>query len=324
MARASAHLASEGYAFCHGAVSQAVCALLRQDVLAVLSGVRRQPLYHFRRWGLSSDWVSIRAPWCRHVVPLPISVVLGSDGLTPLRTALGGLARAVAEGGLPLTATMVELSAAVTLPGAQAQDTHTDISAATPGFGEGSIAPLVTAWLAVQPILDATTGPTTVVPRSHRRLAVRSARLEREHFEDERVLGDMQSFSEPDIAFVERRRYQQSRLGPKAEALREDEERENREFGPATSATNLLLGCGDVVIMDCRVAHWGSAYPRPWWSWLPGTALTSQEPRVLINATFVAAGAEARHLRGFTYHKTSDLPTVTLGSLLTSSPSSSP
>ncbi len=31
---------------------------------------------------------------------------------------------------------MVELSAAVTLPGAQAQDTHTDISAATPGFGE--------------------------------------------------------------------------------------------------------------------------------------------------------------------------------------------
>jgi ectoine hydroxylase-related dioxygenase (phytanoyl-CoA dioxygenase family) len=116
--------------------------------------------------------------------------------------------------GLEPSARLVELSLAISLPGASAQEMHTDITPSTPntppashGAAAAGTAPLVTAWLALQvgtraahptswqcmlaalPLIcfslwqDVTEmmGPTRVLPRSHHRFAKRILRMEAEH-----------------------------------------------------------------------------------------------------------------------------------------------
>jgi hypothetical protein len=80
--------------------------------------------------------------------------------------------------------------------------------------------------------------------------------------------------------------------------------RELTQFGPPPSAVSLLLAQGDVGIMDCRVTHQGSAHG-------------GGDTRVVLNATWAAAGVDGADLKGFTYHAAAHERGVrTIGSIL--------
>mmetsp|Transcript_172881 Transcript_172881/g.554300 ORF Transcript_172881/g.554300 Transcript_172881/m.554300 type:complete len:383 (-) Transcript_172881:61-1209(-) len=293
---------------------------LRGEVEAALGAACRRPMYHARRFNLIGDFEGIRSPWRRHAVPL---------SFTPdLDAALAGIAWAAFEAGLPRSSHLVELSAAVTLPGASAQNVHSDISPAIAnippsGGGGGGAAcsglpPLVTAWLAVQPVLDASMGPTTVFPGTHRRLVERAVRIEEERVQDSVLLAGLCDPTDPEHVSVEATLFKATRAKEKRKALEADVERELRDFGPASAACDLLLGCGDVALMDCRLIHFGSAYPGSRSSRLPFAFLrcaADEVPRILINATFASEGVGSDEIRGFTYHRTAKFD-LTLGDLL--------
>jgi len=91
--------------------------------------------------------------------------------------------------GLEPSSRLVELSLAISLPGASAQHMHTDITPSTPNTppvhsaaadaDAVGTAPLVTAWLALQTVTTVM-GPTRVLPRSHHRFLRRVLRAEAE------------------------------------------------------------------------------------------------------------------------------------------------
>lgn len=312
MCSTGVQLATKGYAVCRGVVSAGVCESIRTDALATMTSVRWRPLYHARRYGLIKGWARVRSPWLRHVVPLTLA--------RSVDTALASLACVLVDAGLPLTSQLVELSAAISLPGAQAQEVHTDISAGTPNVGEVGAAPLVTAWVALQPVMNQCMGPTMVYPGTHRRFAVRSARLEKEYREDQQTIGAMMWSCDPDTVMAQRAAYVTARAQQARKALDADKEREHEEFGPLAEPCSLLLGCGDAAVMDCRIAHCGGAYKRlgNWFArhlTCSGT-VPVQVPRVLLNATFSCAEDSTAKFHGFTYHKLSALPALSLHSLL--------
>jgi hypothetical protein len=130
----------------------------------------------------ATDLASIRSGYRRHIVLLASSPSLDE--------ALIVLAEVASAAGLPNEASLVELSAVLTLQGAQAQSEHSDISPLTPDVvclprSSSSLvaavvepaltsAPLVTCWLALgRSGVTVDMGPTTVLPRSHIRFRQR-------------------------------------------------------------------------------------------------------------------------------------------------------
>jgi ectoine hydroxylase-related dioxygenase (phytanoyl-CoA dioxygenase family) len=190
---------------------------------------------------------------------------------------------------------LVESDATLVLPGAGRQGEHADISPSVPDAGEA--APLVTVWVALQDVTEVM-GPTTILPGSHLRYRTR-ATLE-EAGEEERAGpnysadGEENGPSRPNLVTL----YQdddnaaaQWAMGEQMDAAdRAHEAREDAEFGAdIPAAVRLVLSQGDAGIMDCRVRHFGGAYPYLW----------DGPPRVLLNATF----GVAERVRGFTYHQ---------------------
>eukprot|EP00931_Biecheleriopsis_adriatica_P121978 TRINITY_DN9700_c0_g1_i5.p1 TRINITY_DN9700_c0_g1~~TRINITY_DN9700_c0_g1_i5.p1 ORF type:complete len:316 (+),score=50.35 TRINITY_DN9700_c0_g1_i5:162-1109(+) len=301
-------LASLGYARRRNVIGPSLCGALRSQALAALCAKNWHPGYQIGRWIGSSR---IRSPWQRHAVPLAHS--------PEVQQALAVIAAVLLEAGLPPTAKLVELSAAITLPGALGQVMHPDIAPATPNvsFAGKEVAPLVTAWLSLQSIQDLSGGPTVVYPSSHRRFAARSARILRQKKEDAAKEEYIMRGIEHDYDFRMNRRAEivaaRNALAYGEAAL--DNEREEREFGPLTSLP-LLLDVREVALMDCRVLHFGSAYPRQ--SWLTFSD-TQQAERILLNATFASAGSNAAPFEGFTYHRHSEVPDVSLEEALRAS-----
>jgi hypothetical protein len=75
----------------------------------------------------------------------------------------------------------------------------------------------------------------------------------------------------------------------------------------------LLLGVGDVGVMDTRLIHFGSAYPNL--PRAPPGGRPRPHGRVLLNATFAAEGPRSR-IHGFTYHRRADARPRTIASIL--------
>lgn len=302
--RFAASFAQHGHATYRAAVPAETCRTLRAQSLALLEE-EGTLLYHYTRFGLpfagllgGSTLTRIRNPWRRHAITLPPSAALRAAN-----AQLAAVARAV---GLPWSAQLVEQTAMVVLPGARAQNAHTDISPTAVNVLES--APLVTLWLALQDV-SAGMGPTTVYPDSHRRYRQRAL------LQEERAAGRQRdaylstSYSvdgEPTGRRANLVSQQEEEGGSATDAAmvaeldeweRADIERESAAFGAAIPPSlDLLLSRGDCGVMDCRIRHFGSGYGR----------LFSRdgEARVLLNATFAAAGVlggGAAH-KGFTYH----------------------
>lgn len=323
MTTLAASFAANGLATCTHVVPLTVCAAVRAEALATLSRSSWSLYYQMGRFGYGQLKNPIRAPWRRHMFPLPIT---GN-----VRQALVGVAGAVRAIGVPQQARLVELCAVVTFGGASAQDSHSDISAAVPdvrleaqssrsnsaecpnGSAVTKVAPLVSAWVALQPVTSEM-GPTVVFPASHRRFAQRAIRLEAEYLAGAefrqrmfRRHGNFTFFDDMDGVPTSALEAESDQY--KAARRSEDTSREIAEFGTAPDPQEVLLGTGDTALMDCRVWHFGG--PHAW---------TCQVPRVLLNATFDSEGAGMR--KGFTYHGFEDLPVLRLGEL-TASPSHS-
>lgn len=309
MPNLAATLSRSGFAVHRGAVSQALCAALRRETSDALDAACWRPSYHIGRFLGVFGIVTIRNPWRRHALSL---------ALTPnLTGALAGMARGLVSAGLPQDARLVEFSAAITFPGATAQELHSDIPAHTVDHTEAGqpVAPLVTAWLAMGSIQDVSQGPTMVIPGTHQRYVRRSGRLAQQAKEDAELEDQlMENRFDSDIRLFVRDQIQSNphTLKRRKEASEADDSWEEQEFGKLQEPQPLLLEAGSMGIMDCRLAHYGSALPRlP--SQAPGAA--PQEPRMLLNATF-ASSADAHGITGFTYHRHGDLPAVTLGEIL--------
>lgn len=310
--------AAHGHALRRHVVPATVCAAVRAEAIALLSRSSWSMRYHINRYGCG-QLNPIRAPWRRHMLALPVTAAV--------KHALHGIAGVVHASGVPSHAQLVELSVVITLSGAAAQHSHTDISPATldiqlqapssPSHGSRtSVAPLVSAWLALQPVTSEM-GPTIVVPGSHRRLVKRTIRFHAEALAEkecrERMLCsyDADGYLHPQddldgvsasLVGAEDAQVEEAR---KKMALAKDISRELEEFGTEPEPHELLLGTGDIGVMDCRLLHFGSS--RAW---------TFGEPRVIMNATFDSACTGA--MEGFTYHGSKDLPLMTLDELLSS------
>jgi len=265
----------------------------------------------------ATDLASIRSGYRRHIVLLASSPSLDE--------ALIVLAEVASAAGLPNEASLVELSAVLTLQGAQAQSEHSDISPLTPDVvclprSSSSLvaavvepaltsAPLVTCWLALgRSGVTVDMGPTTVLPRSHIRFRQRLEDL------DSVAAAELQaawlshsSDGEDTLASLcaeGNTASQEAMLQLKEAAQDAASARELTQFGPPPSAVSLLLAQGDVGIMDCRVTHQGSAHG-------------GGDTRVVLNATWAAAGVDGADLKGFTYHAAAHERGVrTIGSIL--------
>jgi ectoine hydroxylase-related dioxygenase (phytanoyl-CoA dioxygenase family) len=203
----------------------------------------------------------------------------------------------------------VEQNVLIVFPGAAAQKSHTDVSPSTASWVDAatgaSCAPLTTIWLALQDT-SATMGPTVVYPRSHQRFLERTLRAEaRSSAEaDARYLSAANADGEVTLRFLHEHGNEASMHALDDEAAQlalEDETRELAQFGAAPPAMDVLLSAGDACVMDCRLRHYGGQYE------------AAGEARVLLSATFAAAGAElGSAIAGFTYHRRErdEMPTI--------------
>ena len=302
--RFAAAFAKNGHAHFVAAVPAETCRLLRAQSLALLEEASTLT-YHYTRFGLpfasllgGSTLERIRNPWRRHAITLP-----PSDSLRAANAHLAIVARAA---GMPWSAQLVEQSAMVVLPGARAQASHTDISPSVMDVQDS--APLVTIWLALQDV-SAGMGPTTVYPASHTRYRQRALLQEQRAAvrESDAYLSTTYSVDgEPGRAETNLVSLQAEGNGAAGAAIaaeldeweRVDMLRESAAFGPDIPLPlDLLLSRGDCGVMDCRIRHFGSGY---------GDVYSREgEARVLLNATFAAAGVlgGGAALKGFTYHR---------------------
>eukprot|EP00913_Durusdinium_trenchii_P024699 g23186.t1 len=122
-----------------------VCRALRAEAITMLQEVSRPSLravwHNLQRWLLDP----IREPKARHILRTPLTRCV-RDGLEPL-------ALLAAELGLRPSARLVELNFTISLPGAPAQQPHSDISPMQ------SLPRIITFWAALQDI-DLSMGPT--------------------------------------------------------------------------------------------------------------------------------------------------------------------
>ncbi|CAE6972888.1 unnamed protein product [Symbiodinium natans] len=258
MSRAA--FAAHGVLRSPGAFPPRLCAALRKEALALLEkvqGVSPFALSHqLRRW-LTDP---IRAPAARHILRAPLT--------PPVSEALQHLVPVAQQLGLREDARLVELNYTVSLPGAPSQEMHSDISPMN------ETQRVVTFWAAVQAV-HASMGPTEIWPGSHQVARTFIGSLPPALQRQRKV---------PEYMYVDGE-YQA--VSPSGEPITEEQLEEERQASAEAAAElkrrvraghleAMTSACGDVVAMDCRVFHRGSAN-------------SSSEARVLFNASFQEA-----------------------------------
>jgi hypothetical protein len=164
-------------------------------------------------------------------------------------------------------------------------------------------------------------GPTTVFPRTHTRFAQRQRDIEQlDAIEARRVHEGTSNSDHGDggSSSLAALRAEGNEYAKFALRLREEEAeaeasaREHAAFGEAAPPVPLVLDEGDVGLMDTRLVHYGSGRRID----TPGSeAHRGLRGRVLLNATFAAAGPHGR-IHGFTYHRRGDAEPRTISSIL--------
>mmetsp|Transcript_31391 Transcript_31391/g.56209 ORF Transcript_31391/g.56209 Transcript_31391/m.56209 type:complete len:240 (-) Transcript_31391:86-805(-) len=206
---------------------------------------------------------SVATPEHRHSMALPITPTLTAsltDAIGPVRPLLDAL--------LLSTATLVELSLLVSLPGATNQEVHSD----TPHAEDNDL--IVSAFLALSPV-TLPHGPTCLFPGTHTPAFHRS--IPKTTTQANYYAAD--GTPELPTASVEEH------------PLRSDGGRDAVTW-PVDDARQALLDAGDLLIFDTRVFHYGSAN-------------VSGEERPLVYFSFQRP-QEGRPavtpIEGFTYH----------------------
>ncbi|CAK9099002.1 unnamed protein product [Durusdinium trenchii] len=279
-----ASMATRGLARWQNVLRPEVCRALRAEAITMLQEVSRPSLravwHNLQRWLLDP----IREPKARHILRTPLTRCV-RDGLEPL-------ALLAAELGLRPSARLVELNFTISLPGAPAQQPHSDISPMQ------SLPRIITFWAALQDI-DLSMGPTAIWPGSHVLAKDFISSLPEELQKPRQV---------PEYMYVEGELQAVSRLGqPIGEEELEEERRQSAEAAEQllqvitrTPPEFMSMEVGDVVAMDCRVFHQGGAN-------------ISSKTRVLFNASFqldenyddsLSCGNQtvSPKIHGFTYH----------------------
>ena len=205
----------------------------------------------------------------RHAFPLPLS----GHVRTLLRSSLGVL-RPFLDTQLHHTSELVELSCHLTLPGAQAQPSHSDTAFS-------STRRVLSAFIALQPLTEQM-GPTCVVPGTHTRSFHRRVLTEpaSKFYSPEGLLETAEeSACNRDVAAESPPRRFEDESALEFDAARQ---------ALAAAAQLCLLECGDALVFDARLFHNGGANE-------------SQVPRCLLNLSFQPAGDD--RIAGFTYHR---------------------
>jgi hypothetical protein len=315
----ASEFAKQGLCLSRGAFSEAVALQVRVEALKALAATNAE-----RTWlgsfalaaGIklaSGDMNPIHSPWQRHVIILPM--MMQSESLLIATQALASVAKTM---GYQDDARLVELSAAITLPGALPQPRHTDICPTE--LDVNGVAPIVTIWGALGEITEEN-GPTIIEPGSHLRYRERAVR------QTERCVTNANG-AEHGRATVDSLAYEEGNEAAlnvlEREAVRqaeEDEARERDEFGSRSDAVPVLLAPGDACAMDSRVSHWGSGYDG-WWA----SRASQGSARILLNASFSAnPDPEGKKVVGFTYHGASGINnsishTTSIGEILRACP----
>jgi ectoine hydroxylase-related dioxygenase (phytanoyl-CoA dioxygenase family) len=247
-------LQHQGFAVIKGAVSSKICKQLRFEGIEELRKAQGSILYHAKRMVPEFFQSSVRSPRCRHVLNCPMT--------TSARIALKHSCLAVVnQCNLSPQMNLVEMNHTVTLPGAQSQDAHTDIS---PVADQS----LFTLWLAVQDVtIDM--GPTEIWINSH-------------NLAKEYLINEMKW----DIGEnAESHRYNSTAIlydtMGEVDSKPDTTDRRNAttkysEFQNVITSggsSHVTLMAGDLAVMDCRAWHRGSAN-------------TSLVDRYLFNMTF--------------------------------------
>jgi hypothetical protein len=242
-----------GFDMQRAVISPALCAVLRRDALAAMAAQEiEDSTLGVRLWRLASAALGhsgglagtergdIREPENRAHVRL---------GMTPeARAALcaalgpGGVLRhSMAEAGLTPAARLVELSVMIVSPGAVEQSVHADVP---PHINH----PMATMWLALQDV-PAVLGPTMVHSTNADQLS------EREHWSRELHAAPREPLMTtygPDGSLEE--------LPPdEAVACLGDNHLSVPQLLAGDVALPMLMDCGDAVLMDTRIFHYGSA-----------------------------------------------------------------
>ena len=186
---------------------------------------------------------------------------------------------------------LVELSVMISLPGARAQEPHTDI----PPFACGT---LCTTWVALQDVTPAM-GPTVIYPYSHiycnTKELQRAASQQRQYDSLGRSQQDRAALtinkrcvSAGDVELVDTDTESTLSRGLEEKNPLEDSE---TTANPRPSPDHMLLRVGEMVSMNAKVLHYGAANH-------------SQRPRALLNVTFQEPEQDGSfgEIDGFTYH----------------------
>jgi ectoine hydroxylase-related dioxygenase (phytanoyl-CoA dioxygenase family) len=179
---------------------------------------------------------------------------------------------------------MVELSCHLSLPGAQAQPSHSDMAFS----GSRRV---LSAFIALQPLTEQM-GPTCVVPGTHTRSFHRRMLTQpsSKFYGVEGVLetAEESACNRDALACAQPRRLDD-------ETALEFEAVKNALVAEAQTC---VLECGDVLFFDARLFHYGGANQ-------------SQVPRCLLNLSFQPA--DDGRIAGFTYHRHASARALRLG-----------
>lgn len=249
-------LAKQGFAVLKQAVPVSVCQQLREEGIYELQKANVNFVYNVKRKLPKFFQSSVRSPDFRHV--LPCKLTESPSAQEALRYAA---IAATTQCQLSSHLNLVELNHTVTLPGAQAQDAHSDIS---PTADQS----LFTMWLALQDVtLDM--GPTEIWLGSH--ILARDYLVDVMKWEmGEDAQNDRHNASS--IVYNAEGEIEEQLLLDK----RIDEDKKYTKFTENITrlgSDHMTLKAGDLAIMDCR-------------AWHRGGGNHSQIDRYLFNMTF--------------------------------------
>jgi hypothetical protein len=266
-----------GFDMQRAVVDPALCAVLRRDALVAMAEeesqdntlgvrlwrVRRLVRAALGRCGGGGGLADRLAGVGRGAILEPenrahVRLGMTSEARAALCAALGpgGLLRhSMAEAGLTPAARLVELSVMIVMPGAITQAAHADVP---PHINH----PMATMWLALQDV-PAALGPTMVHSTNAGQLS------EREHWSREQHAEPVMTTYGPDGSIEE--------LPPdEAVACLGGKHLSIPQLLAGDVALPMLMDCGDAVLLDTRIFHYGSAN-------------TSTETRAQLSVTCVAS-----------------------------------
>jgi hypothetical protein len=269
-----------GFDMKRAVVSPALCAVLRHDALATMAAESEQgaslagQLGRLARAALRLGRGVAGGTLADQLVATERGRILEPEnrahvrlGMTlEVRTALcaalgpGGLLRlSMAEAGLTPAAQMVELSVMIVMPGANAQEAHADVP---PHINH----PMATMWLALQDV-PARLGPTMVHSTNADQLSERECWSRELHTVPRAPL--MTSYSLDGTL-------EELPVGARGSHLGDDKHLSIEQLLDGDAALPMLMDCGDAVLLDTRIFHYGSAN-------------TSTSIRAQLSVTYAAA-----------------------------------